>query len=140
LSRTKGAARDKDGLTPYQRVFALKFVELGNATEAYLFSHSDNNSRDTAKVAGYKLLQEEPIKVEVDRLRDKMEEAILAKGVTKNSVTVDLLRSQAIAIEKMDSSAHTKAVMAKAKIHGLEEDNDKDWGPTINMYVMKDDK
>lgn len=65
---------DKSGLTDKQKAFAIKYVKSFNATQAYMTAYGVNY--DTAQKSAYRLLANDGIKKEIDKLRKQ----VLAKS------------------------------------------------------------
>lgn len=105
-------------LTPKQEAFAQKFVECGNASEAY--RHAYDVGEDTSewvKVEASKLLKDPNIALTVLELQGRARE--------RHDVTIDKLTAEleAARLQAMDdpkgAAAAVSAIMAKAKLHGL---------------------
>lgn len=58
-------------LTPKEKKFCQYYVELGNATEAYIKAGYTAKTKQTAGVMGHRLLKNTKIKEEIDRLMQK---------------------------------------------------------------------
>lgn len=61
-----GEAIGKDKLTVKQRAFADAFIELGNATQAYLKAYPNIKNEETASAAGSRMLGNVKVKTYID--------------------------------------------------------------------------
>jgi len=114
-------------LTPKQEKFAQRYIELGNASEAYRQAYdAENMSPEAIKVEACRLLQNPNVALTVINLQEDHRER---HKVTVDSITheLDELKEEA-RTEKQYSPAIT-AVMGKAKIHGLLTDKSEITGP-----------
>ncbi len=110
-------------LTPKQEAFARKYVELGNASEAYRQSYdADNSSPETVKVEASRLLDNPNVALTVIKLQEEARERTL---VTVESLTRELDEDRELARAEKQTSAAISAVMGKAKLHGLVTDKTK---------------
>ena len=108
-------------LTPKQEAFAMKYVECGNASEAYRHAYDAGNMADqTVWNEASRVLQNPQVAIRVQGIRDAVAEA------TKLTVS-DLLReleearTAALTAETVQASAATAATMGKAKLLGLDK-------------------
>lgn len=77
-------------LTPRQEAFCNKYLETGNASEAYRYAYStDRMKPETINNSGYKLLQKGEIKARLAYLRDNLAEAA---GISALKVVRELER------------------------------------------------
>ena len=105
-------------LTPKQEKFCLKFVESGNATEAYKYSYSTKNMKDkTVNNRAYELLQKGEIEGRISKLRKELKERAL---LTLDDVLKEL--SKIAMGEKIDSHK-MKALELLGKHLGLYQTN-----------------
>ena len=106
-----------DKLTPKQEKFAQKYVELGNASEAYRQSYNtDNMGYGSIKVEACRLLQNPNVSLTIIELQDAHRKR---HDVTVDTITAELDESRALAIADNQLSVSVSATMGKAKIHGL---------------------
>lgn len=140
---TKPAA---SGLTPKQEAFACKYVECGNASEAYREAYDAGGmSQQAIGVEACRLLDNPKVALKVRQLRDALAE------VHKLTVA-DLLReleearTAALTAETVQASAAAAATMGKAKLLGLDKQTveltGKDGGPikTESTVTMTPDE
>ena len=114
-------------LTTKQEAFARKYIELGNASEAYRQSYdAENMSAEAIHEEAYRLTKNPDVSLRILEIREKHCER---HNITVDSITQELheLKEEARA-EKQYSPAIT-AVMGKAKIHGLLTDKAEISGP-----------
>lgn len=77
-------------LTPRQEAFCNKYLETGNASEAYRYAYStDRMKPETINNAAYKLLQKGEIRARIAYLRDNLAEAA---GISALKVVRELER------------------------------------------------
>ena len=128
-----------DSLTPKQELFAQKYVELGNASEAYRCAYDVQKA--TAKSVNElasTLLKNIKVASRVQMLRDAIEK--------RHSTTVDDLiaeleqaRSEAFNLKTPQLSAAIAATMGKAKMLGFLMDKVEHSG-TVNVKNLTDDQ
>lgn len=108
-----------DKLTPKQEAFALKYVECGNASEAYRTAYDvgEDTLAKTVWEAACRVLADSKVSAMVFELQEEAKERTL---VTVESITKELNESRAMAVGQDNVAEMTKASMAKAKIHGLD--------------------
>lgn len=120
-------------LTPKQEAFALKYVECGNASEAYRHAYDvgENTKPETVWENASKTLADTKVSTRVMELQEQARER---HAVTVDSLTQELNEAREQAKEDpKGASAHVAAIMGKAKLHGLlverQELTGKDGGP-----------
>lgn len=113
------AAEQKEAadITPKQDAFAQRFLELGNASEAYRQAYDAEN------------MSNEAIWVEASRLLDNPKVALRVKelkalhmhrhNITVDSITEELIEDREFARQQGQASAAISATVHKAKLHGL---------------------
>lgn len=118
-------------LTPKQEIFCLRYIETGNATEAYRLSYDAENMAD-------KTIWEEASRLKADPKVSARLEQLQSLHRQRHMVTVDSITAE---LDELKRDAHAEkqfspaitAVMGKAKIHGLLVDKSeltgKDGGP-----------
>lgn len=110
-------------LTQKQENFAQKYVELGNASEAYRQCYNAGNmTNEVIWVKACELLKSGSVSV---RVLEIQEEARERNQVTIDSLTKELDESRKYAIELEQIPASISATMGKAKLHGLIVDKQK---------------
>lgn len=129
------------GLTLKQERFATKYIELGNASEAYRQSYSAGKMKDKQVwEEASKLLNNPKVAQRVGELR--------AAHAEEHDVTVASLireleeaRTAALTHETPQSSAAVAATMGKARITGLDkqilEHTGKDGGPISHCLEVR---
>ena len=110
-------------LTPKQEKFAQKYIELGNASEAYRQAYNaENMGVETIHVAASQLLAKHKVSIRVEELRL---ESAARHAVTVDSITKELEEARAIAITEKQTASAVSASNSKAKLHGLLDDSVK---------------
>ena len=102
-------------LTPQQEKFCLAYIELGDATEAYLKA-SPHVKRHTAKVEGSKYLRNPNI---ANRLAELRESIVEETKITVASLIEELETDRKLARASGNLSAAVKATESIAKLAGL---------------------
>ena len=121
-------------LTPKQEAFALKYVECGNASEAYRHAYDAENSKPEAVwVNASKTLANAKVALRVMELQQAAQERTM---VTIESLTAELDEDRILARNEGQPSAAISAVMGKAKLHGLLTDK-VDHGGDITITSIK---
>lgn len=108
-------------LTPKQESFCQKYIELGNASEAYRQSYdADDMNTNTVNRKAKELLDNGKITARVEQIKREHKK--------RHNMTVDDLlleleeaRQAALGAENPQSSAAVAATMGKAKILGLDK-------------------
>ncbi len=104
-------------LTPKQEKFAQKYVENGNASEAYRQSYNAQNMQpDSIHVNASKLLSDAKIALRVEQLQSAHRER---HDVTVDSLTTKASEVFAGAMEAQQFGAARGALDLQAKLHGL---------------------
>jgi phage terminase small subunit len=108
-------------LTPKQERFAQKYIELGNASEAYRLSYDAKKMKpEVIHVKACELLKDGKVAVRVAELQ-----AIHQKRheVTVDSLTEEYEEIRKLALEDKQYAPATSAITGKAKLHGLLSEN-----------------
>jgi len=116
-------------LTPKQEKFAQKYVELGNASEAYRQSYDASKMKaDSINVNASKLLADAKVAL---RVKELQEAAVKRHEVTVDDIVAELDEARVLA--KNASIPKTgdmiSATMGKAKVLGLIKDKAEISGP-----------
>lgn len=108
----------KQPLTPKQEKFAQKYIELGNASEAYRQAYdAENMKMEVIHVKACELLADGKVSVRVKELQRLHQER---HQVTVDSITTELEQARMLAMTSATgASAAVSASMGKAKLHGL---------------------
>lgn len=121
-------------LTPKQEAFARKYLELGNASEAYRQAYdAENMSPEAIKVEACRLLQNPNVALTVKELQEDHRER---HRVTVDSLTAELEEARTLALQKDQPSAAVSATMGKAKIHGHLTDKTEISGPNGSPMLV----
>ena len=106
-------------LTPKQEKFCLKYIETGNASEAYRQAYDAENMKSaTINRNATALLDNNNITTRLEELRSMH---VRRHKVTVDSITAELEDAKAFAKQEANPSALVSAIMGKAKIHGLDK-------------------
>lgn len=109
----------KRELTPKQEKFCHKYIELGNASEAYRQSYNAENMKPESVNRMAKDLLDN-LKIS-SRLAELQQEHQQRHNVTVDSLTAELEQARMMAIAEALPSAMVSASLGKAKIHGLDK-------------------
>lgn len=106
-------------LTPKQEKFCLKYIETGNASEAYRQAYNcENMQPQTINKNANVLLQNNQIATRVSEIQQIH---VKRHMVTVDSLTAELEELKELAKQEGQISAGVSAVMGKAKIHGFDK-------------------
>jgi len=104
-------------LTQKQENFALKYIECGNASEAYRHAYNAEKSKpESIHVRASELLSNSNVAVRVEELRQANVEA---NAVTLEYLTNELRKCIGNSDAADDRSNHRGATMDLAKLHGM---------------------
>lgn len=106
-------------MTPKQEAFAMKYVECGNASEAYRHAYDvgEDTKAETVWKEGHLLLADPKVS---PRVMELQEDARERHGVTVDKLTAELEKARLQAMgDPKGAGAAVSAIMAKAKLHGL---------------------
>jgi phage terminase small subunit len=109
-----------DKLTPKQEKFCQKYIELGNASEAYRAAYDCKRSTDkTVWESASKLMADPKVSARITSLQALHQKR---HEVTVDSITRELDEDRALARQLKQPAPAITAVLGKAKLHGLLED------------------
>lgn len=104
-------------LTIKQESFCQKYIECGNASDAYRFAYNCENMKPASiNRKAKEQLDNGKITARVTALRAKHQET---HNVTIDSLTRELEEARTQAAKEGKISAVVSAIMGKAKLHGL---------------------
>ena len=104
-------------LTQKQEMFALKYVEIGNQSEAYRQSYNAKNMKpETIHSKSCILLKNDKVRARVDELKESHVER---HGITVDSILLELAEDKDFAKECNSASSVVKTTELKAKLLGL---------------------
>lgn len=110
-------------LTPKQETFCQKYIETGNASEAYRQAYNAANMKpETVAVKASELLSSGKVSVRVQELRRHVAQR---HAVTVDSLIAELEEARQVAKGKEQGAAMVQATMGKAKLAGLDREGDK---------------
>ncbi len=115
------------GLTPKQEAFCQRYIETGNASEAYRLCYDAKAMKpETVNRSAKELLDNRKIAARLDELRAATQ---AAHGVTIASLLEELEEARRVAKGREQAAAMVQATMGKAKLAGLDRDGDPDDTP-----------
>lgn len=104
-------------LTPKQEKFCQKFIELGNASEAYRQSYNcERMKTSTINSRAKELCKDGPITTRIDELQADHRER---HDWTVDDAIIELEEARQVAKQEAAASAMVAATMGKAKVLGL---------------------
>lgn len=103
-------------LTPKQELFAQKYIELGNASEAYRIAYNAKNMKPASINRMAKDLMDN-LKI-TSRVNELRALSVQRHLVTVDSLTAELDELKVLARDNNQFSPAVSAVMGKAKLHG----------------------
>ncbi|WP_315386594.1 terminase small subunit [uncultured Stenotrophomonas sp.] len=106
-------------LTPKQEGFCQRYLETGNASEAYRLCYNASNAKpETINRSAKELLDNPKIAARLAELRAV---ALVGHSVTMASLLQELEEARIVAKRKRQGAAMVQATMGKAKLAGLEK-------------------
>ena len=109
-------------LTPKQEAFAQAYVELGNASEAYRRAYNAENMKaETIHVKACELLGSGKVAERVAELQEAVQRV---HNVTVASLIAELEEARQVAKGREQGAAMVQATMGKAKLAGLDKDQE----------------
>jgi len=107
-------------LTPKKEKFSQKYVELGNASEAYRQSYNAKNmTTKTINEAASRLLNDSKVAARIKQLQERLQKR---HEVTVDSITAELEQARILAMMEKQAASAVSASNSKAKLHGLLND------------------
>ncbi|WP_102789498.1 terminase small subunit [Stenotrophomonas bentonitica] len=114
-------------LTPKQESFCQRYLETGNASEAYRLCYSTTAAKpETVNRSAKELLDNPKIAARLSELRA---EALVGHSVTIATLLKELEEARQVAKRKKQGTAMVQATMGKAKLAGLEKGAEPDDTP-----------
>lgn len=106
-------------LRPKQEDFCLRYVELGNASEAYRASYNCSRMKpESVNRLAFAMLQNVKI---ASRLEELRAEAAKRNEITVDSLMDELEEARQLALQMANPAAMVSATMGKAKITGFDK-------------------
>jgi hypothetical protein len=102
--------------TPKEFNFAMRYVESGNAAEAYRLAYDTSGNDATARRNSFTVLHRPRVTAEVEQLQG---EHRTRRGVTVDRLTEELEAARQLAFQNKSPAAAVAATMGKAQLHGL---------------------
>lgn len=120
-------------LTPKQEKFCLKYIEIGNATEAYRQIYNCERMKpETIKRSAKELLDNRNITATIEKLRQEAKER---HGITVDDIIAEYEEARLLAKSLEKPSAMVSATSGKARVLGYDKlivGGDKDNPVTMN--------
>ena len=114
-----GPETPRTSLTKKQEAFALAYVELGNARQAYAMAgYSQNNSLTTQQKEAHKLLHNPKVAPRIAELQAKARR----RAEAEHGITIDRLTEMLMDTYESDETrpaGKIRAITSLAKLHGL---------------------
>ncbi len=108
-------------LTPKQESFCQRYIETGNASEAYRLSYQAGGMKpESVNRSAKEMLDNPKITSRLSQLRELHQKR---HNVTIDSLTAELDELRRLASEAQQFSPAVTAVMGKAKLHGIGSEN-----------------
>lgn len=129
----------KDELTQKQEAFCLAYVETGNASEAYRRSCDvgEDTKPESIWQAASHMLADIKVQSRVRELRDLARELTM---VTVGSLTEELEAARQLAMkDEKGASAAVSAIMGKAKLHKLLDEEKQQAGVSVSVVIAAKD-
>ena len=122
-------------LTIKQEAFAQKYIETGNASEAYRHAYGTKGKPETVARSAHDLVQHPKVSARLAQLREAVAKA---HGVTIASLIGELEEARQVGKGKEQAAAMVAATMGKAKLAGLDKDagDDEDEALPVKIEVM----
>ena len=123
-------------LTPKQESFCQRYMETGNASEAYRLSYDAAGMKpESINRKAKELIDNGKIAARLSELRAEVQ---AAHGVTVASLIAELEEARQVGKERGQASAMAAATMGKARLAGLDKQADGDDTPapaavTVNV-------
>ena len=117
FSHQTNKALDRSPPTPKQNAFALRYIELGNASRAYRETYNADGMSDNAiRVESCRLLQHPNVSLIIEQAK--------AEHMERHNITIDGQSSKLedlleLAHQTAQPSAGVSAVTIQSKLHGL---------------------
>ena len=102
--------------TPKELQFALRYVESGNAAEAYRLAYDTSGNDATARRNAFTALHRPRVMAQVAQLQA---EHRARHCVTVDRLTEELEAARQLAFQNKSASAAVAATMGKARLYGL---------------------
>jgi phage terminase small subunit len=107
------------GLTIKQETFCQKYIETGNASEAYRQAYNSKGKTEVVAPEASRLLATPKVAARVAELREAVTKA---HGVTVSSLIAELEEARQVGAKREQAAAMVAATMGKAKLAGIDKD------------------
>lgn len=112
-------------LTQKQEEFCRKYVETGNASEAYRQAYNPKGKPETVGRSAHELFGNPKIAAKIAELRGQLERT---HNVTVASLIAELEEARQVAKGREQGAAMVQATLGKAKLAGIDSGDDGDEG------------
>lgn len=119
-------------LTIKQEAFAQKYIETGNASEAYRHAYGTKGKPETVARSAHELTQHPKVSARLAQLREAVAKA---HGVTIASLIGELEEARQVGKGREQAAAMVAATMGKAKLAGLDKDAGDDEGEALPVKI-----
>lgn len=109
------------GLTIKQELFAQRYVETGNASEAYRQAYGSKGKPETVAPNASRLLASSKVAARVEQLRAAL---LHEHKVTISSLLGELEEARLVGKGKGQAAAMVQATLGKARLAGLDKGDD----------------
>jgi phage terminase small subunit len=124
-------------LTPKQEMFCLKYIETGNASEAYRQSYDAEDMKpETVNRKAKELIDNGKIAARVKKLQSLHQRR---HEVTVDSLTTEYEEARLLALSDKQYSPAISAITGKAKLHGLLIEKNEHTGTIITQTKQQRD-
>lgn len=122
-------------LTIKQETFCQKYIETGNASEAYRQAYGSKGKPETVARSAHELIVHPKVSA---RLADLREAVAKTHGVTISSLIAELEEARQVGKGREQAAAMVAATMGKAKLAGLDKDagDEGDAPAPVKIEVM----
>ena len=122
-------------LTIKQETFCQKYIETGNASEAYRQAYGSKGKPETVARSAHELIVHPKVAARLAEMRETLAKA---HGVTIAGLISELEEARQVGKGREQAAAMVAATMGKAKLAGLDKDagEDGDAPAPVKIEVM----
>lgn len=122
-------------LTIKQETFCQKYIETGNASEAYRQAYGSKGKPETVARSAHELIVHPKVSARLAELREAVAKT---HGVTISSLIAELEEARQVGKGREQAAAMVAATMGKAKLAGLDKDagDEGDAPAPVKIEVM----
>lgn len=119
-------------LTIKQETFCQKYIETGNASEAYRQAYGTKGKPETVARSAHELIGNPKVAARLAELREVVTKA---HGVTVSSLIAELEEARQVGAKREQAAAMVAATMGKAKLAGIDKDAGEEGGEAQPVKV-----